>query len=603
MTRPSPLTWRDDGLPLSSLYGDVYFSSDDGLAETQAVYLAGCGLPDAWAGRRRFTVAELGFGSGLNIAALLMLWREHRPQGGRLQIFSVEAHPMDAADARRALQRWPQIAPAMQALLAAWPAPTPGFHRLDLPGFDAVFDLAILPADEALSVWDGRADAWFLDGFSPALNPAMWTPQLMQAVADHSAPGAKAATFTVAGAVRRGLSEAGFAVERMPGYGRKRQRLEAVLPGARAETPALSVAVIGAGIAGASMMRALARDGADATLFEAVERGAGASGNPAALVTPAFDAGMGVRAKLYAQAHRRAVDLLGAVEGAVIATGAVQLEATDRDAHRFDAVAGSGLFDDLARFDAGAAAARLGEPAPGGLMIGKALVVEPAAVLAAWAPQATLAAVATIETDGGGWRLLGVDAQNLGRFDAVVLANGADMARLWPAAPLQSVRGQASWATGVGVHQAAAFGGYAIPLRRGVLFGATHDRDDADEDLRPADHARNLALLAKGLPGLAARLADQPLEGRARRRAATPDRMPIAGAIPGLTGLFVLGGLGSRGFCTAPLLAEHVAALMVGSASPLPLDLAAAVDPARPSLWRKAATDLKSARAGTAAED
>jgi tRNA 5-methylaminomethyl-2-thiouridine biosynthesis bifunctional protein len=595
MTTPPPdLIWRDDGLPQSSLYGDVYFSSDDGLAETQAVYLAGCGLPQAWAGRRRFTVAELGFGSGLNIAALLTLWRERRPPGGRLQIFSVEAHPISAADARRALQRWPQIAPAMEALLAAWPPATPGFHRLDLPGFDAVFDLAILPADQALAGWDGRADAWFLDGFSPALNPAMWTPPLMQAVADHSAPGARAASFTVAGAVRRALTDAGFAVERAPGFGRKRQRLEAVLPGAAIETAPPRVAVIGAGVAGAAMMRALSAAGVEAVLFEGASRGAGASGNPAALVTPAFDAGEGARARLYAQAYRRARALLSAVDGAVISTGAVQLEATDRDAHRFDVVARSPLFEDIERLDSDAAAARLGEAAPGGLCLGGALVVEPAAVLAAWAPHPVLACVARIEPQGGGWRLLTEGGEDLGRFDAVVLANGADMARLWPAAPLQTVRGQASWTRDATIAQAAAFGGYAIPTRDGLLFGATHDRDDEGEDLRAGDHARNLDLLAKGLPALAATLSGAALEGRARRRAATPDRMPMAGAAPGLDGVFVLGGLGSRGFCTAPLLAEHVAALLVGQASPLPVDLAAAVDPDRPGLWRKTVSAPKS---------
>ena len=517
-----------------------------------------------------------------------MLWREHRPKGGRLQMFSVEAHPMEAADARRALERWPQIAPAMEALLAAWPAPTPGFHRLDLPGFDAVLDLAIAPAEEALARWDGRADAWFLDGFSPALNPDMWTPALMQAVADRSAPGARAATFTVAGAVRRALSEAGFAVERLPGYGRKRQRLEAVLPGAGIEAATPSVAVIGAGIAGAAMLRALAALGIEGALFEAAARGEGASGNPAALVTPAFDAGEGARARVYAQAFERAVDLLAAVDGAVIATGAIQLEATDRDAHRFDIVAGSALFENLSRLDRDDAAARLGEPTPGGLAIDKALVVAPAAVLAAWAPQVMTARVATVAPEDGGWRLIADSGEDLGRFDAVVLANGADMVRLWPEAPLQPVRGQASWASGADLDHAVAFGGYAIPSREGLLFGATHDRDDEGEDLRSADHARNLALLAKGLPRLAASLAGVPLEGRARRRAATPDRMPMAGAIPGRAGLFGLGGLGSRGFCTAPLLAEHVAALLAGRASPLPTDLAAAVDPARPGLWRKA---------------
>lgn len=583
MTKSSPLFWREDGLPQSSLYGDVYFSSEDGLAEAQAVYLAGCGLPQAWDGRKRFTVAELGFGSGLNIAALLTLWKDRRPADGRLQIFSVEAHPMGAGDARRVLERWPQIAPAMEALLAAWPDPTPGFHRLDLPGFDAVFDLAILPADEALARWDGRANAWFLDGFSPALNPAMWTPDLMRAVAARSAPGARAATFTVAGAVRRALAEAGFVVERKPGFGRKRQRLEAVLPGRAGPTPAPRVAVIGAGIAGASVARALEALGLAPDLFDGAGRGAGASGNPAALVTPAFDAGEGARAKLYAQAFARAVRLFGGVDGAVIARGAVQVEATERDPRRFDAVAASPLFADLGRLNADQASARLGEAAPGGLDIARALVVEPAAVLAAWTRAPIGPAVERIEAADGGWRLFAA-GEDRGRFDAVVLANGADMARLWPDAPLQPVRGQASWARAAAPRVAAAFGGYAIPTRDGLLFGATHDRGDAEETLREADHARNLDLLAKGLPVLAASLEGRSLDGRARRRAATPDRMPMAGAAPGLAGLFVLGGLGSRGFCTAPLLAEHVAALLTGQASPLPVDLAAAVDPARPSL-------------------
>jgi len=586
MTKPSPLIWREDGLPQSSLYGDVYFSSEDGLAETRAVYLAGCGLPDGWEGRRFFTVAELGFGSGLNIAALLTMWKERRPADGRLQIFSVEAHPMDAGDARRALERWPPIAPAMEALLAAWPDPTPGFHRLDLPGFDAVLDLAILPADEALARWEGRADAWFLDGFSPALNPAMWTPDLMRAVAARSAPGARAATFTVAGGVRRALAEAGFTVERMPGFGRKRQRLEAVLPGRSAQAPAPRAAVIGAGIAGASVLRALDALGLESELFDGAGRGAGASGNPAALVTPAFDAGEGVRAKLYAQAFARAVRLFSGVDGAVIARGAVQVEAAERDPRRFDAVAASALFADLGRLNADQARARLGEAAPGGLDIARALVVEPAAVLAAWTRARIGPAVERIEAAEGGWRVFAA-GEDQGRFDAVVLANGADMARLWADAPLQPVRGQASWARGARPSVAAAFGGYAIPTRDGLLFGATHDRGDSDEALRGEDHARNLDLLAKGLPVLAASLAGRPLDGRARRRAATPDRMPMAGAAPGLAGLFVLGGLGSRGFCTAPLLAEHVAALLSGQASPLPADLAAAVDPARSSLRRR----------------
>jgi tRNA 5-methylaminomethyl-2-thiouridine biosynthesis bifunctional protein len=141
------------------------------------------------------------------------------------------------------------------------------------------------------------------------------------------------------------------------------------------------------------------------------------------------------------------------------------------------------------------------------------------------------------------------------------------------------VRGQASWAGVADPPGAVAWGGYAIPTRDGVLFGATHDRDDTGVELREADHARNLATLAEALPALAARLRDVALEGRAATRATTPDRLPIAGALA--PGLFGLTGLGSRGFSFAPLLAEHIAAEALGAPSPLPAHLAALVAPDR----------------------
>ena len=143
---------------------------------------------------------------------------------------------------------------------------------------------------------------------------------------------------------------------------------------------------------------------------------------------------------------------------------------------------------------------------------------------------------------------------------------------------LTPVRGQASWAQAEGA-SAAAWGGYVLPTRTGVLFGATHDRGDTGVEVRASDHARNLATLGEAMPGLAARLADVPLQGRAAIRATTADRLPVAGATP--QGLFLLTGFGSRGFSWAPLLAEHVAALAVGAPSPLPQPLAALVDPDR----------------------
>src|SRR5262249_5188579 len=153
-------------------------------------------------------------------AALLDLWRRTRPTGGRLHIFSVEAYPVTAEDAARALAHWTELAPIAGLLTPRWPGRARGRHPVDPPGLDAVLDLAGLDVAEALEGWAGAADAWFLDGFSPALNPQMWTEAVLALVAARSAPGARAATFTVAGQVRRGLAAAGFTVAKRPGFGR-----------------------------------------------------------------------------------------------------------------------------------------------------------------------------------------------------------------------------------------------------------------------------------------------------------------------------------------------------------------------------------------------
>ena len=579
------LVWGEDGLPRSGRFGDVYFSSEDGLAESRAVFLTGCGLPDAWAGRSRFVVGELGFGTGLNIAALLDLWRRERPPEGRLHIFSIEAFPVSREDAARALARWPELEAVAAPLLAGWPRRASGFHRVELPALNTTLDLAVMEVETALRQWGGRADAWFLDGFAPSTNPQMWRQEVLDLIAARSAPGARAATFTVAGMVRRGLEAAGFTVAKQPGHGRKRERLEAHAPHApAADPPAPTVAILGAGIAGASLARAFRALGVTPTLFDARGAGSGASGNPAGLVSPRLDAGLGPAARLYAQAFARAVDLYADQPQAIIARGAMQLETADRDGGRFDVVAASDIFEAgaLARLSDEAMSAALGEAAPGGLAMADAIVLQPAALLAAWTGTVSPGVAASIETRDGRQAILDADGALLCLADIVCIAAGHASAAFAPDLTLQPVRGQASWTRDRHAAPAVSKGGYVIPLADGgLLFGATFDRDDADESLREGDHERNRALLAQTLPVLAGRLADSPVTGRAGIRAATRDRLPLAGALPGAPGCFILSGLGSRGFCTAPLLAEHVAALALGAPTPLPADLAAVVDPAR----------------------
>ena len=585
---PSPVVWDDDGAPRSRHHGDVYFSRDDGLAESRTVFLAGCGLPDAWAGRARFTVGELGFGAGLNIAALLELWNRTRPLGARLAVFTIEADPLDAAEAARALSPWPELAPVAALMTARWPGRARGFHRIDLPELAATIDVAILEAAEALAAWRGAADAWFLDGFAPSLDPHIWRPEVIDLVARRSAPGARAATYTVAGAVRRGLSGAGFTVERAPGHGRKRERLEARLPGVARESRSPRVAIVGAGIAGAALRRAFSALGVETVLFDAEGPGSGGSGAPAALMAPRLDAGLGPAAALFAQAARTAARLYEAIPGAVIARGALQLRAGPKDAARFAAIASSDLFEpgDMRLQTAEQAAARLGEAAPAGLSIDAAMVVEPAVILGAWLGEVTRERVATVERAGHGpsaaWRLRGEGGAILAEADAVCVAAAMGTGDLLPNLALTPVRGQASF-TEVGEARAAAvFGAYAIPTRGGVLIGATHDRGETTVEARLEDRRRNLEAVSGALPELARRLTTAPLADWCAIRATTSDYLPLAGLVPGAAaGLWVLTGLGSRGFCLAPLLAEHLAAAVLDAPSPLPLPLADLVDPRR----------------------
>jgi tRNA 5-methylaminomethyl-2-thiouridine biosynthesis bifunctional protein len=563
MTEPVDFS---QGAPRSPRFDDTYFSAEDGLAESRAVFLAGCGLPGAWRGRRRFTVGELGFGTGLNILALLELWSRERPApDARLHVFSVEGFPMAREDAATALAHWPELAALAAPLLARWPDRR-GWRRYDWPDLGATLDLAIDAVVPALEGWTGLADAWFLDGFAPAKNPQMWREEVLALAAAKSAPGARVGSFTVAGAVRRGLESQGFAVARVQGFGRKKQRLEARLPGVTLEADPARVAILGAGIAGASLARAFRAMGVEARVFDPAGPGAGASGNAAALVTPRLDAGFGAAARLHAEAFDRAVHLYAAeTPGAVIATGALQLETTSRDAARFAKIADWEGFraGSLGRLGADGISAALCEAdAPAGLALMDALVVEPRVILDAWLGPVERRRPEPHEAD------------------VVVVALGPASAGRIAGLPLQPVRGQVSVAEGPFVGWPAAWGGYAIPTRGwGVLFGATHDRGDNNDDIRATDVTTNAAYLAEGRPALAERLTDAPVTSRAAVRAATRDHMPVAGKVS--DGLHVLTGLGGRGFTLAPILAEAVAAMVVGAPGPLPRSLLEAVSPMR----------------------
>lgn len=214
MSQSHPLQWTHARVPVSQRFDDPFYSLENGPAETRHVFLRGNGLPEKF--EDGFHIAELGFGTGLNLLTALASWRE-AGTGGVLRFTSFEAFPLSVDEMAEALKPFSELAALAHEVLSRMQK-TPASVRLD----DLDFRMVTGDARQTVPRWDGLADCWFLDGFSPAKNPELWGPELMQAVHDHTTDGGSAATYTAAGHVRRGLEAAGFTVQRVPGFGRKR---------------------------------------------------------------------------------------------------------------------------------------------------------------------------------------------------------------------------------------------------------------------------------------------------------------------------------------------------------------------------------------------
>ncbi len=266
---PARLERTAGGIPYCEEFADIYHSSDGGLAQARHVFLAGNDLPSRWRGRDSFCVLETGFGLGLNFLAAWHAWREDASRPGRLHFVSVEKHPFPAGDLAAALSPFEELRVLAAALCRAWPPPVAGFHRLHFEGGRVILTVAFDDARDALRELDARADALFPDGFAPSRNPGMWSPEIVRELARLATPGCTLASWTVAGGVRTALADAGFRVEKRPGFAGKREMLVGVREGGPAVVPVDPRAVvIGAGLAGTLVAERLAVRGWDVALVD-----------------------------------------------------------------------------------------------------------------------------------------------------------------------------------------------------------------------------------------------------------------------------------------------------------------------------------------------
>ena len=555
-TEPPDLDLSRPDAPESRRFGDIYHSADGGLAESREVFLRGNGLPDRWTGRDRFVIGETGFGTGLNILLAWHLWRESG-HPGRLHAVSIERYPLDADQLRSALLRFPELEYEARQLLAAWPGRVRGVHRLEFDRF--TLDLHFRDIASALANMKAEVDAWFLDGFSPSKNPEMWSEANLARVGDLSAPDATLATFTVAGHVRRGLQAAGFAVERVPGFGRKRHRLEARRGGGKAKPARMSTrpVVVGGGIAGASVARAFLREGVVPTVIRSPDHArTAASANPLAMVKPRLDKQDRPESQFFLQSYLFAVRAYP--EACVTHRGIQQIMRTEAERNRFAAIVEQGaLPSDQMRLEGDRAVF------PG------ALVIDPVAACEAFLEGADVveAHVDAVNRTEGKWSLV-ADGEPVAEGTHLVVASGLDAKTRFPDLELRASRGQLTWAE-TGVDTPLAYGGYALPSGSRTLLGATHERVEGNPyRLEADDDVKNAAKLDEATGRVARGLSP----ARASVRVTTANTLPLV--LDRGDGLHVLTGLGSRGFTHAPLLGAEVASRVLGLPRPLAVDQA-----------------------------
>lgn len=571
---PAKLDFRDE-TPYSEAYGDVYHSAAGGPAQAQHVFLAGNNLPARWRGRSRFVILETGFGAGLNFLATWRAWREDAERCRRLHFVSVEKHPFAVDDLRRIHEKYPELKSEAAALHAAWPPLLSGAHRLELDGvvLTLFFGDAALLRDLQLA-----ADAIYLDGFSPAKNPGMWSHPLMRSVSRLCAPEATLATWSVAASVRDALQATGFALEKRAGFAGKREMLAGRYEKQGRTTFSMvekRAAVVGAGIAGAAVCERLCARGWEVELYERHEEPAQeASGNHAGTFHPIVTPDDSIFARLTRAAYLCSVQRWKDLSGLRWdRCGVLQLARTDKET-RSHRLAAAGLPVDYAQFVSAEEATRhAGVPlASPGVWFPGAGWVQPRSLVGA-----QLAAC--------GPRLKRHFSNELSVMPAapvVILANSADAAKLVtvPHLRMRRVRGQLTYLPEDAIdapHVVVLRGGMVLPPVDGLcVVGASYDIEDDDRGLREDSHAGNLERLAQIM---AIGSTPKALGGRVGFRAVTPDRLPVAGKIrDGAYGAFAYG---SRGLLWAALAAEIIASEL--DAEPLPVEgaLLKALDPGR----------------------
>ncbi|MGF1748722.1 bifunctional tRNA (5-methylaminomethyl-2-thiouridine)(34)-methyltransferase MnmD/FAD-dependent 5-carboxymethylaminomethyl-2-thiouridine(34) oxidoreductase MnmC [Vibrio cionasavignyae] len=649
------LDWNEAGTPVSDQFDDVYFSNVNGLEETRYVFLEKNRLPQRWheLTNRRFVIAETGFGTGLNFLAAWQQFEQFREQNPdaamqELHFISFEKYPLTKHDLEKAHQAWPELEKYAKQLQAHYPIAVPECHRIVLANGMITLDLwfgdikdcmPLVPTPE-----QGIVDCWFLDGFAPSKNPEMWNQTLFNNMVKLAKQDATCATFTAAGFVRRGLNEAGFDMQKTKGFGTKREMIAGHIsqkqpysnfdPFYHRTTPASigSIAIIGGGIASASLITSLARRGIQSTLFcKDAQAAEGASGNRQGAVYPLLNGEHKGVSRVFAPAFLYARQF---AEQAAMNVhfdhdwcGVTQLmwdEKSDIKLNKmlhgqFPAALVQGLSaqDTSNTMGVDSPFASVSYPLGGWLCPAQ---LTQGLIRKAQQENHLTCHFSTAVTDvkpasNGQWRISSStnDASNNEQtFDIVIIANGHEFTQLEQTQHLHlsAVKGQVSHIPTTKqlsqLKTVLCYDGYLTPCNTNTdthCIGASYDKDNINSEFDADAQLDNQEKLKRCLPDTPWVNDVDTSTNQARQgvRSVSRDHLPFVGqvtdyaqlrilhaaspnaisAVPEHRNLFCMLGLGSRGLSSAPLVAEALISQICGDPLPLPVDLLSGIHPSR----------------------
>ena len=663
---PASINWQmdDNGnmVPVSGEFGDVYFSHADGLAETRHVFLMHNQLPkrlSALAPQQCFTIAELGFGTGLNLLATWQLWRQLRHTHphlatARLHFITTEKFPIPLSDLTQILkllgQRAPELIELIEPLLAAYPPLIGGCHRLNFFDDNVTVDMWFGDAAESLSklALDSthqsvpHIDAWFLDGFAPSCNSTLWADSIFAQMQRLSRPYTTAATYSCAGIVKRGLKQHGFQIQKVKGFGRKREMLTATMTpadisgndsvtthnnshsndGTEGQIEAnqkprrqpfdscpLDTVVIGAGVSGLLAAWTLANHDIHVVLVDKSAPLAGASGNPRALLAPKMtpihhvDEHLHTIGYLYSSRLYRTLDRNASssdIASVLEPTGALDLlikanVGTEQIADYPEDMATT-LSNSHAQNLTNLTEQNLSE----NLYLPQAGLINPQALKTAVLKHPLIRyqqlAVTEIQETDHHVTLKGTDQHQVTTTlttDNVVICAAFESHQLDQRIfDCRKIRGQLSWFTPSMAQLAKLpkvplkYSGYCalfyakagddelntvVTDKPYLLLGASFIRNDTSTDRRPEEHQVSRDKLINAIPEMETLIPVETglWQGRAGIRTQTPDYHPIVGRLSDSKRLWVMSAMGAKGYALAPICAEALVDMMLGSFPPL----------------------------------